>query len=167
MNANTADDGRLAYDHLQIADALYRYCAGLDEKDAALLASAFTADAIFDSRAGAKLFGVESTAVKGRDAIVAMCTGFVAPLDTSHSVSNIRILIDGDTASAQARQVAQHYPAGEGTRLDRSRRLLMENRLDFEAVRDGGQWRLHRLTIDNAWGEGDVSVIMPAAQQAG
>lgn len=48
-----------------------------------MLASVFTADATLDrSPTGAKV-GVKWPTVPGRDAIVAMCTGFIGLLDTS------------------------------------------------------------------------------------
>jgi hypothetical protein len=166
MNAERADYGHLAYERMQIADTLYRYAAGLDENDAALLTSVFTEDAILDgSPTGAKV-GIEWPAVTGRDAIVALCTNFIGSLDTSHSVSNVRTVVDGDSATLRALQLAQHFRAGEGSRPDRTSHILLMNRLDAEAVRDGDQWRLRRLTIDNAWAEGDTSVITRAAQSA-
>jgi hypothetical protein len=166
MNAEAADYELLAHDHLEIADTLYRYAAGLDGNDAVLLASVFTEDAILDgSPTGAKI-GVQWPTVSGRHAIVALCTGFIGPLDTSHSVTNVRVLAEGSGASVSALQLAQHYPAGTGPDPGQGRRLLLMSRLDAETVRDAGRWRVRRLTIDNAWAEGDISVITDAAQAA-
>jgi hypothetical protein len=43
-NIKYLDYGKLAYDRMVIADALYRYAAGLDLDDADMLASSFTQD---------------------------------------------------------------------------------------------------------------------------
>ena len=33
------------------------------------------------------------------------------------------------------------------------------NRYDCEAVRDGQKWRFKRVTIDNAWAQGDPEIL--------
>ena len=33
------------------------------------------------------------------------------------------------------------------------------NRYDCELVRDGSKWRFKRLTIDNAWLQGDAEIL--------
>ncbi len=44
----SADLAQLANDRYEIADALHRYCFGLDHGDADSLASALTEDCVFD-----------------------------------------------------------------------------------------------------------------------
>jgi ketosteroid isomerase-like protein len=166
MSADMTDYGQIAYDRLQIADALYRFAAGLDENDGEILASAFTEDAVFDGSPSGRKIGIEWPAVTGREAIVAMCASVIGPLDTSHSASNIRVSLDGDTAVVKAHLMAQHFLPGEGPRPDHTDHALLMNRVDADVVRDGDRWRLRRLTIDNAWFEGNPTVVTSAATQS-
>jgi hypothetical protein len=151
MNTTTPNTAR---DELNIIDALYRFAQGLDTDDAVMLGSAFTADAVADFSPAANKLGIQFPALTGHDNIVAGLIGFVSPLDTSHSVTNPRVAIDGNSASLVALVEAQHLPA-----KDHTRHLLMKNRYDVELVRDGDQWLMKRMTINNIWANGDIKVI--------
>jgi hypothetical protein len=146
--------GGRAADRLAAAEALYRYAAGVDLKDDALLASAFTEDAVADlSRATAKV-GLEYPPIEGRETIVAALSGSLRSLDTTHTVSNPRVEVEGDRARLEAIVAAQHLPHG-----DHSRNLLMTNRYELELVRRGRLWLIERLMVDNAWTTGDHAVF--------
>src|SRR5687768_18283502 len=56
-------------DQLGIADALYRFAAGQDNKETATFLSAFTNDAVLDFSHPAQRFGVELPPMEGLDAI--------------------------------------------------------------------------------------------------
>jgi ketosteroid isomerase-like protein len=146
-----------ANDELSAIDALYRFAQGLDTDDAAMLSSAFAEDAIADFSPAAAKLGIPFPLLSGRDNIVGALSGFVAPLATSHSVANPRVVINGDSASLSALVEAQHLPA-----KDRTRHLLMKNRYQVELVRAGSQWQIKSVVIDNLWWQGDVSVITGA-----
>lgn len=141
-------------DTLAIVETLYRFAAGIDLKDVALLASAFAPDAVSDFRPAAAKAGFEYPVLQGRDAIVAALSGSLKSLDTTHSVSNPRASIDGDSARLDALVEAQHVPAD-----DPSRHYLMKNRYDVELVRQDGAWAIRRVTIDNVWRSGDSTVL--------
>lgn len=141
-------------DTLAILDALYRFAAGIDLRDHALLASAFAEDAISDFRPAAARAGFEYPVLEGRDAIVAALSASLAQLDTTHSVSNPRVSIAGDTARLDALVEAQHVP-----RSDPARHYLMKNRYDVELARRGDVWVIRRLTIDNVWRSGDPAIL--------
>jgi len=83
---------------------------------------------------------------------------FLGPLDTTHSASNLQIEINGDTAKLYAYVMSQHFMPREGSRRGSENALLM-NRYDCELVRDGQKWRFKRVTIDNAWLQGDAEVL--------
>lgn len=83
----------------------------------------------------------------------------LAALDTTHSVSNPRVDLDGDTARLEAIVACQHLPRG-----DHSRHVLMTNRYDVELVRGGEGWLIQRVTVDNAWTEGDTGPVGEPAQ---
>jgi hypothetical protein len=150
-------------DGAEITDALYRYAAGLDFGDPALLESALTEDAVVDLTAATAKLGLEFPALAPRDVVVGALIAAVGPLDTSHSITNIRIEITGDTATARCYAQANHYLPGEGPRPDRTRHALMMNRYQAEMARDGAGWRIRRLLIDCAWFDGDPQVLVALA----
>ncbi|WP_220201372.1 nuclear transport factor 2 family protein [Reticulibacter mediterranei] len=153
------DYGKLAYDRTEIADALYRYAAGLDLGDADLLSSAFTEDVIFDFASAASKIGVQFPVLSARDVVVKTLLAVLGPLDTSHSLSNLRMTISGERATLQAYVLAQHFSPGEGPRPDQSRHALLMGRYDASLVRDAELWRISRLTIDTVWFEGDPTIV--------
>lgn len=141
-------------DKLAVVETLYRYAAGLDLRDRALLASAFAEDAVADFGPATAKAGQAYPPVEGGETIAAALAESLAALDTTHSVSNPRVSLDGDTARLEAIVACQHLPRG-----DHSRHVLMTNRYDVELVRGGEGWLIRRVTVDNAWTEGDTSVL--------
>jgi hypothetical protein len=154
----STDLAQLASDRFEIADTLHRYAFGLDHGDPDSLASALTEDCLFDFRpAGAKV-GINFPALNGRDAILGNVLPLIGPLDTSHTTSNLQIEISGDSATLSAYVMSQHFMPRQGSRRGSEHALLM-NRYDCELVRDGQKWRFKRVTIDNAWVQGDPEIL--------
>jgi hypothetical protein len=143
-----------AADRLAVAEALYRFTAGIDLRDKELLASSLAMNAVSDFRPAAAKAGFEYPVIEGRERIVSALTASLATLDTTHSVSNPRVRIDGDTARMDVLVEAQHIP-----RSDPSRHYLMKNRYDVELARDGDVWVITRNTVDNVWRSGDPAVL--------
>ncbi|MBU1312880.1 MAG: nuclear transport factor 2 family protein [Alphaproteobacteria bacterium] len=141
-------------DKLAVVDALYRFAAGIDLRDEELLASSLAEDAVSDFRPAAAKAGFEYPVIEGRDVIVAALSTSLRGLDTSHSVSNPRVIINGDTARMDVLVEAQHVP-----RSDPSRCYLMKNRYDVELIRSDDVWVITRNTVDNVWRTGDPSVL--------
>lgn len=82
---------------LAVAEALYCYAAGIDLRDPALLASVLTESAVSDFRpAAAKAGFFEYPVLEGRDTIVQALMASLSPFNTTHSVNNPRIAIDGE-----------------------------------------------------------------------
>lgn len=158
------DLAQLAHDRYEIADALHRYAAGLDHNDPEMLASAFAEDCIFDFRPAGKKTGLRFPVLTGRNAIVDAVLPLIGPLDTSHSASNLQIAVSGDTATLRAHMMSQHFMPREGSRRGSENALLM-NRYDCELMRDGDKWRFKRVTIDNAWIQGDPEILNALASQ--
>jgi SnoaL-like domain len=156
------DLAQLAHDRFEIADTLHRYAFGLDHGDADSLASALTEDCHFDFTAAAKKLEIEFPMLTGRDAILKSVLPLIGPLDTSHSASNLQIEISGDSATLYAYVMSQHFMPREGSRRGAEFALLM-NRYDCELVRDGQKWRFRRVTIDNAWAQGDPAILTALA----
>lgn len=141
-------------DKFAVVETLYRFAAGIDLRDKALLASAFSDHAVSDFRPAAAKAGFEYPVLHGKDTIVQALTTSLDPFDTTHSVSNPRVSISGDKAHMEAIVEAQHLP-----RHDHSRHYLMKNRYDIELARQDEVWVIERVTIDNVWRDGDPAVL--------
>lgn len=142
-------------DNWAVVETLYRFAAGIDLRDHALLASAFASDAISDFRPAAAKAGFEYPVLEGRDVIVAALSGSLAQVDTTHSVSNPRVSIDGDRAHLEALVEAQHV-----LKSDPTLQYLMKNRYDVDLVKVGEAWVIQRVTVDNVWRTGDPAVLI-------
>jgi ketosteroid isomerase-like protein len=141
-------------DKFAVVEALYRFAAGIDLRDAQLLRSAFADDAVSDFRPAAAKAGFDYPVLEGADHIVAALAGSLSRFDTTHSVSNPRVTVDGDRAHLEAIVEAQHLPSD-----DHTRHYLMKNRYDVELSRKGEAWVIQRVIIDNVWRSGDPSVL--------
>ena len=147
-------------DRAAIADTLHRYAAGLDLNDADLLTSSLTEDAVVDLGPAMRRIGYDFPPLAPRETAVTTLIGAVGPLDTSHSITNIRATIDGDTATVLAYAQAQHFKPGLGSDPAVTRHALMMNRYTASMVRDGEQWRIRHLDIANAWFDGDALMLL-------
>jgi SnoaL-like domain len=145
-------------DRYEIADTLHRYAFGLDHGDADSLASAFTEDCVLDFRPAGKKLGIEFPRLAGRQPSWTLFFRFSVRLDTSHTASNLQIEISGDSATLYAYVMSQHFMPRQGSRPGSENALLM-NRYNCELVRDGQKWRFKRVTIDNAWAQGNPEIL--------
>ncbi|MBO0145385.1 nuclear transport factor 2 family protein [Agrobacterium sp. Ap1] len=141
-------------DKLQVVEALYRFAAGIDLRDKDLLASSLAENAVSDFRPAAAKAGFEYPVIKGRETIVSALLTSLGTLDTTHSVSNPRVTIDGDIARMDVLVEAQHVLRNDG-----ARHYLMKNRYDVELARSGDVWVITRNTVDNVWRSGDLAVL--------
>ena len=161
MNTDLA---QLANDRYEIADTLHRYAFGLDHAHVDLLASALTEDCILDFRPANKKLHLDFSLVTGRKGILEAVLPLLGPLDTSHTASNLQIEISDDSATLSAYVMAQHFMPRQGSRPGAEYALLM-NRYECEVVRDGQRWRFRRITIDNAWSQGNPEILNALAIQ--
>lgn len=141
-------------DKIAVVEALYRFAAGIDLRDQTLLLSALAENAVSDFRPAAAKAGFDYPVVEGRDTIVAALSASLISLDTTHSVTNPRVTLDGDKAHLEALVEAQHVP-----RTDPSRHYLMKNRYNVELERKGDVWVILRNVVDNVWRDGDQAVL--------
>jgi hypothetical protein len=154
----STDFAQLANDRYEIADALHRFAFALDHGDADSLASALAEDCVFDFTPAARKLKLDFQKLNGRQAIMERVLPLIGPLDTTHTASNLQIEISDDSATLSAYVMSQHFMPREGSRRGSEHALLM-NRYDCELVRDGQKWRLKRITIDNAWCQGDAEIL--------
>ncbi len=143
-----------AADRLAVVEALYRFAAGIDRRDWNMLASSLSEDAVSDFGPASAKAGFDYPVIEGRETVIAALSGSLSQLDTSHTVSNPLVTIDGDTARLDALVEAQHVPVS-----DPSRHYMMKNRYHVELARQGEIWVITRTTVDNIWRSGDVTVM--------
>jgi len=138
-----------------IADALYRGALGLDTNDLAMWKSAWIEgeDTCVD---------LNGSILKGMDELNEKLFDLIGPLETTHTISNIRVDVkEGeDTAGMTAYAVAQHYRPGEG-RNPASKGLLTGGLYFIDLVKDGsdGLWKMQKWTLKLIWLDGDRSVV--------
>ena len=144
-------------DRAAIVDALYRFAAGMDQRDRTLLESALSAEASLDLSGAARRLGFELPVIKGRQAIAEALMSEVSRVDTTHSVTNPRITAyDGRCAQLSALVEAQNLPRG-----DHSRHLLLKNIYTVDLTNQGVHWTIENLVIENLWLNGDPEVLFP------
>jgi FMN-dependent NADH-azoreductase len=100
-------------DRFEIVDALNRFAAGQDLRDPALFSSAFTPNAELDFVQPAGKLGVELPVFKGRDNIVSTISAALSEIDTTRTVTNTRVGLEGDKATLFALVEAQHLPRSD------------------------------------------------------
>ena len=155
---------QLAADRYEITDSLHRFAFGLDHGDADSLASVLTEDCVLDFRPAGKKLGLDFPKLDGRQAIVDALIPLLGPLDTSHTVNNVQVEVSDDSATVYCYVLAQHFMPRQGPQPGSENALLM-NRYDCELVRDGQKWRMRRMTIDNAWAQGNPEILNALASQ--
>jgi hypothetical protein len=147
-------------DRVDMEDALYRFAAGQDLKDRALLESAFVRDAVLDFSQPAATMGFELEPFRGRQAIVDAVWSATANLRTTHTVTNVRVVErEGDVARVRALIDAQHV-AGDAE----GRNLLLKNMLNVELFREHGCWLIARMEFETIWREGDPGVLLAQSE---
>jgi hypothetical protein len=144
-------------DRHEIVDALLRFAAGQDHDDRDLFLSAFAPDATLDFTQPAQRFGAEVPVMPDR-ATIAGILETLAPLDTTHTVTNPRVTLAGDRANLAALVEAQHV-----TKAEPHRHLLLKNIYEVELSRGGDRWVIRRMVIRTVWHDGDASVLFGAA----
>ncbi|KAF2167011.1 hypothetical protein M409DRAFT_22450 [Zasmidium cellare ATCC 36951] len=137
-----------------IADAMYRCVIGLDTADLPLFESAWSKDSPV-------LFDMGTGAMHGLEDIKSKLYNFIAPLDTHHNCSNVRIDAKpgAKTAYLTAYSIAQHHRAGEG--VDTSTKHLTSGAQYFlDVVEDGDRvWRIKEWRMTVMWLDGDASIV--------
>ncbi|KPM37583.1 hypothetical protein AK830_g9003 [Neonectria ditissima] len=118
-------------DKIAVVEVLYRF-AGIDPDDQALLASTLAENAVSDFRPAATKAGFEYPVIEGREAIVAALSASLVALDTTHTVTNPRVTLDGNKAHLEVLVEAQYVP-----KVDPFRRYLIKNRYNAELARQG------------------------------
>ncbi len=118
----------------RIHDRLLAYCDGADRGDVEAIVQCFAADGVAD-------YGPRVGAI-GHDDLRTLFTRFLGSNEaTSHHLTNVRITIDGDTASATSYISAWHL-------LRTGDHLTIHGRYVDELVVVDGGWRIARRRLE-------------------
>lgn len=140
-------------------DAIIRFVCSLDEGDSELCASSLTDDMVMDLTPFKKV-GMNYQPVVGKAAAVdRLMTAVGRPLDTTHSATNIRCTVKGDTADLTCCVLAQHFRGGEGPSPEFQEYYFFGNQYKASLVREGELWKVNRLLISPAWTQGNPDVM--------
>ena len=142
--------------HEAIKDALLRAVLAIDTNDIVLFESALI-------ERDKVSFIMNGNAQDGLDIIVSGMFNNVGPLDTTHFITNIRVISETDSAATfTASALAQHFRTGEGNSGHAER--LMSGSLytvDVEHDSKDGLWKFRKWAMNLIWHEGEMSVVMP------
>lgn len=142
-----AEVRRLA-DRLDIIDLFYRFAAGMDGQDWALLESVWSDDAVVDHTGTHWGKGVVEELQHGRDEVMrVMKKGVSRHFVSHHAISNPRIALDGDRARAIAYLTSVHLddPEKPKTHEDHGAWYLAE------VVRTREGWRIRYIKHISLW----------------
>ncbi|KAG5979014.1 hypothetical protein E4U55_005663 [Claviceps digitariae] len=144
-----------------VTDALHRALAGFDRNDFHIFSSAIAEG---DHVTMELHDGSGMPPFKGRSAILTDVFGFVSNLDTTHMVSNVRVLMRSDhQASLVCLASAQHAPVGRG-REPSGPKYLVGVEYEMHLVRDAADhlWKIETWIARTLWTQGDADVLKPS-----
>ncbi|KAK0745547.1 hypothetical protein B0T18DRAFT_428682 [Schizothecium vesticola] len=139
-----------------VTDAVHRALVGCDRNDAPFFASAWAGeDVTFEVHDGDK------KVIPGLSIILKAVFGGVGPMDTTHSIANVRVDVqDGaDTAHLTATATAQHCPPGRGREPD-GPKFLVGSQYSVDLVKEqSGAWKIKKWVLSVTWTQGDPLVM--------
>ena len=137
-------------DREAVADTLYRAVLSFDLADETLLSSAMTDDVEF-AMAGLSLKGIPE--------LKAAVFDRVSKLDTTHFISNLRVVVESPTtARATCSAQAQHARTGMG-RDPGPHRYMSGALYACELVKVGDLWKIAKWTANIVWTDGNRDVM--------
>lgn len=141
-------------DREQITDTLYRLVLAFDHADEDLLQSALTDDVV------AEIAGFPNS--KGISELKETIFSRVSKLETTHSLSNIRVSIENATsARASCTSVAQHVRPGKG--FDQGpHRLLGGGFYICDLIKEDDLWKVKQWMVKPTWYDGDPAIAYEA-----
>ncbi|KAL9110429.1 MAG: hypothetical protein Q9227_004973 [Pyrenula ochraceoflavens] len=141
-----------------VADAMYRALLAFDRNDLSLFTSAFAPG----ESTTIELNSGERRTFTGLSTIRSELLDHVGPMDTSHTISNMRVWVEEgkETAAATGLVMAQHCPPGRGREVDGPKYLAC-GEVEVEFVWDGGEgvWKVKRWVHEVIWRQGDPGVM--------
>ena len=139
-----------------VTDAMHRALLGCDRNDAPIFASAWAGeDVTFEIHDGDK------KVIPGLSMICKAVFEKVGPMDTTHSIANVRVDVqDGaDIAHLTATATAQHCPPGRGREPD-GPKFLVGSQYSVDLFKDEtGAWKIKKWVLSVTWTQGEPSVM--------
>ncbi|CCE78579.1 Piso0_001206 [Millerozyma farinosa CBS 7064] len=135
-----------------IKDSIYSIADAFDKNDFSLMESVCDKNMVFD---------LNGFVIQGLEEIRNKSLNIVGPMDTTHTVSNVRVDIksDGRKATATANAIAQHFPTGQGQEKH-AKNFLAGTRYYFELAKDkSDSWKVEKYVLKIIWTQGDISVM--------
>jgi len=123
----------------EIVACLHRYCRGIDRMDAELIRSAYHDDG-YDDHGDYFRGGVEDYLAW---VLPVLATRFTS---TMHTLSNISVDVDGDSARVESYLIAYHVSTGTG-----ALRVFGARYCDRFAHRAGVGWRIAHRALVSEW----------------
>lgn len=140
-------------------DAVIRFVCALDNGSSELSASSMTEDVRLDM-SPFKAIGWNDNSKSGRTEVVKLLMDAIGTgLDTTHSATNVRCTVDGDSAELTSCVLAQHFRRGEGPSPDYQDYYLLGNHYKADIVREGELWRMKKVSIAPGWTQGNPDVM--------
>lgn len=136
-----------------VTDAVYRVILAFDTNNVDLLKSSIAEDAILV---------LNGNTMHGLQTIIHGIFAKVSELDTTHSLTNIRVNIDGAKATLTGTVLAQHYRGGTGSDPKAERYLAGAFYMVDLVKEEGGHaelWKVTKWQVQRAWCEGDASIV--------
>ena len=141
-------------DRAAIADVVHGYAHGVDRRDWALYRSIFTDEVDIDFSTWGNLKQRYAA-----DVWVGMVRQTLACFDaTQHTLTNLAITLDGDTATCIAKMTARHVLLAEGASHSQTLGGYYTNRL----VRLAAGWKIAGCALMITWEEGDRALFEQA-----
>jgi len=131
----------------EIVACLHRYCRGIDRMDAELIRSAYHDDG-YDDHGDYFRGGVEDYLAW---VLPVLATRFTS---TMHTLSNISVDVDGDSARVESYLIAYHVSTGTG-----ALRVFGARYCDRFAHRAGVGWRIAHRTLVSEWQVEQTSTV--------
>lgn len=145
-------------DFIEICDLCYRYAAGVDGRDWALLRSIFTDRVTFDY---SSLTGSPAVELAADDWVAGIKPMFTALAATQHAMSNPRVTVDGDDAVLTMYLRAEHILEPEDPTSFFTVGGFYTNRIR----RTDGRWLICGVTLTMTWRRGRPDILDTAAER--
>jgi 3-phenylpropionate/cinnamic acid dioxygenase small subunit len=140
MSKRPGDETNMTSKVAEINDLLFRFAASFDEKNWEEM-RAILADVIYCDYSS--LRGVPPGPVSGADYVEQRVTS-LAGLDTQHDLTNVRVAVGGDAATARCNFVIRRFAELSQTASDNF--FHSYGHYLFGLRRDAGRWKISAIT---------------------
>jgi len=145
-----------AEDRLAVAETLYRYALGVDNRDWPLYRAQFADRVRVDF---SDLIGIPATEVAADDYVAAVRPLFDRLHATHHMMTNPLVDLAADGATARIRMSVQATHVGDPH--DPTSAFTVGGRYENDLVRAADRWLLSGVHLTVSWTSGDPSVLTP------